>query len=518
MAGDTTGRTVLVWRAFDGAHFRLQARPRTAAGALGTLQFLTAAAGTAPSQPQVSLADGGAATAECGSATTGPSSASGPSCAALSDVAPGSARLRSRSATAARTFRVHARHVLRAAAENSREPSTSTLHVGLGGARSPSAGRVAGAAAISPKHSPGPELCLLLPAADRGPRRPRLDHEALVRRTRPGASAPARPGSPARPASAGDPRQLGRRLQASNRGTCASVSRPWIVTGPAAPLCLPSTSSISPSTPARRRRGRSRAIIGRCARWCSRRAGTPLEPAELADPEPGPGQVLLRVLACGVCRTDLHIVDGELDRAKAAARARPSGRRARWSAPGGRGAVRRRRRASACRGSAGPDGECRYCRSGRENLCPRAVHRLRRRRRLRRARGRRRALLPRARPADAGVETAPLLCAGLIGYRALRMCGDAERLGLYGFGASAHLVCQVAAHQGRRVFAITRAGRRREAGASPASSGAEWAGAADELPEQLDAAIIFAPAGELVPVGAARAGAGRRRWSAPEST
>jgi propanol-preferring alcohol dehydrogenase len=107
------------------------------------------------------------------------------------------------------------------------------------------------------------------------------------------------------------------------------------------------------------------------------------------------------------------------------------------------------------------------------------------------------------------VEVAPLLCAGLIGYRALGMCGNAERIGLYGFGASAHIVCQVAVHQGRRVFAFTRAGDN--AGQEYARSlGAAWAGAADETPEELDAAIIFAPAGELVPTAlraSARGGA-----------
>ena len=97
------------------------------------------------------------------------------------------------------------------------------------------------------------------------------------------------------------------------------------------------------------------------------------------------------------------------------------------------------------------------------------------------------------------LQVAPLLCAGLIGYRALRFCGDAERLGLYGFGASAHIVCQIAAHQGRRVFALTRPGDE-ETQAFARRLGAEWAGGTDELTGELDAAIIFAPAGELVPV------------------
>ncbi len=226
-------------------------------------------------------------------------------------------------------------------------------------------------------------------------------------------------------------------------------------------------------------------------------AGTPLQPAELAKPEPAPGQVLLRVIACGVCRTDLHIVDGELTEPKLPL---VLGHQVVAEVVGaGPGAERFARGALAgVPWLAWADGECRYCRSGRENLCPNAkftgydvdggyaefavaderyCHPL---------------------PDDAGVATAPLLCAGLIGFRALRMCGDAERIGLFGFGASAHLVAQVAAHQGRRLFAVTR-------GADPDKRelarevGAEWAGVIDDLPEELDAVIIFAPAGELVP-------------------
>jgi propanol-preferring alcohol dehydrogenase len=228
-------------------------------------------------------------------------------------------------------------------------------------------------------------------------------------------------------------------------------------------------------------------------------AGTPLQPAELAKPEPAPGQVLLRVIACGVCRTDLHIVDGELTEPKLPL---VLGHQVVAEVVGaGPGAERFARGALAgVPWLAWADGECRYCRSERENLCPNAkftgydvdggyaefavaderfCHPL---------------------PDDAGVGTAPLLCAGLIGFRALRMCGDAERIGLFGFGASAHLVAQVAAHQGRRLFAVTR-------GADPDKRelarevGAEWAGVIDELPEELDAVIIFAPAGELVPAG-----------------
>ncbi|MFI5121486.1 MAG: zinc-dependent alcohol dehydrogenase family protein [Vicinamibacteria bacterium] len=221
----------------------------------------------------------------------------------------------------------------------------------------------------------------------------------------------------------------------------------------------------------------------------------PLEAVELSEPEPGAGQVAVRVLACGVCRTDLHIVDGELEHPKlplvlghqVVGEVVGAGPGAQRFAAGDRVGIPWL--GWAC-------GECRYCLSGRENLCERArftgydldggYAEL--------AVADERFCLPL--PADAGAETAPLLCAGMIGYRALRMCGDAERLGLYGFGASAHLVCQVAAHQGRRVFAITRPGDEQKQ-AFARELGAEWAGAAGELPEPLDAAIVFAPVGEL---------------------
>jgi propanol-preferring alcohol dehydrogenase len=216
------------------------------------------------------------------------------------------------------------------------------------------------------------------------------------------------------------------------------------------------------------------------------RAGGPLEAAEIEPPTPGPGQLLLRVLACGVCRTDLHVVDDELPHPKLPL------------VPGheivGRAADGRRLGVPWLGWTCG---SCRYCRSGRENLCLRA-----------RFTGYdidggyaewvvadERFCFPLPDGDDLGV--APLLCAGLIGYRALRMAGDAERLGLYGFGAAAHIIAQVARFQGRRVFAITRAGD--EAAQSFARSlGAEWAGSGSP-PEELDAAIIFAPAGELVP-------------------
>jgi propanol-preferring alcohol dehydrogenase len=222
----------------------------------------------------------------------------------------------------------------------------------------------------------------------------------------------------------------------------------------------------------------------------------PLREAQLPDPEPGAGQVLVSVSACGVCRTDLHVIDGELPDPKlplvlghqVVGTVVGGGER---FAPGDRVGIPWL--GWTC-------GECRYCLSGRENLCDRA-----------RFTGYDldggyaglavaddRYCVPI--PSDyQDAQAAPLLCAGLIGYRALGMSGDAERLGLYGFGASAHIVCQVALHQARRVFAFTRAGD--EAAQSLALElGAEWAGDALGLaPEKLDAAIIFAPAGELVP-------------------
>ena len=226
---------------------------------------------------------------------------------------------------------------------------------------------------------------------------------------------------------------------------------------------------------------------------------TPLRPATLPDPSPGPGQVLIRVKACGICRTDLHVMDGELPDPKLplvaghqiVGRVEEGGPDAERFAAGDRVGVPWL--GWTC-------GECRYCRSGRENLCDRA-----------RFTGydldggfaelavadeRFAFPIPSGYPDD---QAAPLLCAGLIGHRALRMAGDAERLGLYGFGAAAHIVCQVARAEGRRVFAFVRAGDD-DAAAFARELGAEWAG--DVLgppPEELDAALIFAPAGELVP-------------------
>jgi propanol-preferring alcohol dehydrogenase len=216
---------------------------------------------------------------------------------------------------------------------------------------------------------------------------------------------------------------------------------------------------------------------------------------ELPEPRPEPGQVLLEVAACGICRTDLHIVDGELTEPKLPL------------VPGHQIVARvvDGERFEAGQRVGVPwlgwtDGTCRYCRSGRENLCDNArftgydidggyaEHVV----------ADERFCLPL--PDGYGdLDVAPLLCAGLIGHRTLRLAGDAERLGIYGFGAAAHIITQVARHEGRRVFAFTRADD--EAAQSFALElGAEWAG--DSLgppPEELDAALIFAPAGELVP-------------------
>jgi alcohol dehydrogenase, propanol-preferring len=228
-------------------------------------------------------------------------------------------------------------------------------------------------------------------------------------------------------------------------------------------------------------------------------AGQPLTERELTDPEPADRQVLLEISACGVCRTDLHIFDGELTQPKLplvlghqiVARVIGTGPGADRFSDGERVGVP---------WLGWTDGTCRYCRSGRENLCVNA-----------RFTGydidggyAERALaderycfpLPGEMPDE---HVAPLLCAGLIGYRSLRLAGEGERLGLYGFGSSAHLICQVAAAQGWRVFAFTREGDT-ETQALARELGAEWAGAVgDPEAKDLDAAIVFAPVGELVP-------------------
>ena len=225
--------------------------------------------------------------------------------------------------------------------------------------------------------------------------------------------------------------------------------------------------------------------------------GQPLVAADLPEPEPGAGEVLVRVLACGVCRTDLHVYDGELPNPKlplvlghqVVGEVVGAGEGAERFDVGQRVGIPWL--AWAC-------GECRYCRSERENLCERALFTG-----YTRDGGYAELCVADERfcmelAPDAGPEAAPLLCAGMIGYRALRMCGDAERVGLYGFGASAHLVCQVAAHQGRRVFAISRAVEADKRDFA-LGLGAEWFGVAADVPEPLDAAIIFAPDGALVP-------------------
>jgi propanol-preferring alcohol dehydrogenase len=229
------------------------------------------------------------------------------------------------------------------------------------------------------------------------------------------------------------------------------------------------------------------------------RVGTPLEERLLGQPAPGAGQVLLKVGACAVCRTDLHVIEGDLPNPKLplvlgheiVGVVEKIGEGVDRFAHGDRVGVPWL--GWTC-------GTCHYCATGRENLCHRARFT--------------------GYDIDGGYaeytvadarfcfpipdsftdrQAAPLLCAGLIGYRSLRTAGDAERLGLYGFGAAAHIVAQVARHQGRRVFAFTKPGDT-EGQDFASALGAEWAGSSTASPpEPLDAAIIFAPAGPLVP-------------------
>ena len=244
------------------------------------------------------------------------------------------------------------------------------------------------------------------------------------------------------------------------------------------------------------------------------RAREPLLPRHLPDPEPGPGQVLIRVHACGVCRTDLHILDGELEHPKLplvpghqiVGTVVAAGEGAERFAPGARVGVP---------WLGWTDGECRYCRGGRENLCDNA-----RFTGYDRDGGYAELTVADERfcfPLPQGyddLQVAPLLCAGLIGYRALRLVGEAERIGFYGFGASAHILCQVAVHQGRRVFAFTREGDE-ETQAFARELGAEWAGSSEELPpEQLDGAIVFASVGALMPAALRASAKGARVISA----
>ena len=228
--------------------------------------------------------------------------------------------------------------------------------------------------------------------------------------------------------------------------------------------------------------------------------GTRLREAELPAPSPGPGQVLMRVLVCGVCRTDLHVVDGDLADPKLplilghqiVGRVEGCGPGVEGLTPGDRVGVPWL--GWAC-------GECPACRGGRENLCERA-----RFTGYQIDGGYADHVVADARfclPVPDGypdLQAAPLLCAGLIGWRCLKMTGDAERVGIYGFGGAAHIVAQVARWQGRRLFAFTRSGDQ-DTQAFARELGCEWAGSSSgPPPEPLDAAILFAPAGELVPV------------------
>ncbi|HEX2115331.1 MAG TPA: zinc-dependent alcohol dehydrogenase family protein [Alphaproteobacteria bacterium] len=229
------------------------------------------------------------------------------------------------------------------------------------------------------------------------------------------------------------------------------------------------------------------------------RERTPLAASNLPERDPAPHEVLIRVQACGVCRTDIHVVDGELPHPKLplvpgheiVGVVMAVGRAVERFRPGDRLGIPWL--GWTC-------GDCDYCRSGRENLCAEA--------RFtgytidggyaQSAYADERYCFPIGEKGSAA-EAAPLLCAGLIGYRALRVAGDARRIGLYGFGAAAHIIAQVARHQGREVFAFTRRG---DASAQKLARqlGAVWAGGSDEAPpEPLDAAVIFAPVGALVP-------------------
>jgi propanol-preferring alcohol dehydrogenase len=231
-----------------------------------------------------------------------------------------------------------------------------------------------------------------------------------------------------------------------------------------------------------------------------RRQREPLRLENVPEPKPGANQVLVEVSVCGLCRTDIHVVDGELTEPKlplivghqVVGRVIRLGEGVEDIEEGARVGVP---------WLGWTDGTCRYCRKGRENLCDRALftgytldggfaeYMVADRRAC--------LALP---DGYADLHVAPLLCAGLIGYRSLRLAGDVERLGIFGFGASAHIVTQVAKHLGQRVFAFTRP-RDVKAQEFAREMGASWAGSTDESPpEELDAAIIFAPAGQLVPI------------------
>ena len=231
--------------------------------------------------------------------------------------------------------------------------------------------------------------------------------------------------------------------------------------------------------------------------------GRPLRAAEIPQPRPGANEVLVRVGACAVCRTDLHVMDGDLPRPKLplipghelVGRVEANGPQAARFQPGARVGIPWLGR--TC-------GDCDFCRTGRENLCEHALFTG-----YTRDGGFAEYVVAYERfclplPADGSdAALAPLLCAGLIGYRCLRKTGPARRVGLYGFGAAAHIVAQVARHEGRELFAFTRPGDT-EAQAFARSLGAAWAGGSEEKPPvPLDAAIIFAPVGGLVPAALA---------------
>jgi propanol-preferring alcohol dehydrogenase len=230
------------------------------------------------------------------------------------------------------------------------------------------------------------------------------------------------------------------------------------------------------------------------------RVGEALQLIERPTPVPGPGQVLVKITACGVCRTDLHLVDGELE--NPALPIIPGHEIVGHVAERGAGVINLRiGQRVGIPWLGGTCRSCRFCTTGRENLCDDARFT--------------------GYTLDGGyaeytvassdycfpletplpdVEAAPLLCAGLIGYRCLRFAGDARQLGIYGFGAAAHIIAQVAIHQGRQVFAFTRPGDKL-AQEFARKLGAVWAGGSEEAaPERLDAAIVFAPVGPLVPL------------------
>lgn len=230
----------------------------------------------------------------------------------------------------------------------------------------------------------------------------------------------------------------------------------------------------------------------------------PLQPRQLPVPSPGPGEVLLRVRACGVCRTDLHLVDGELPQPplpvipghEIVGEVVTCGESSRRFAPGQRVGVPWL--GWTC-------GTCASCRQGQENLCPKAQFHG-----YTRSGGYAQYVCADERycfpipPEFDDAHAAPLLCAGLIGYRSYRLCGEpVTTLGIYGFGAAAHIIAQIAVHQGKQVFAFTRPGDQ-AAQTFARCHGAAWAGdAGTPPPAPLDAAIIFAPAGELVPAALA---------------